>query len=107
MAAYKGETECVTLLLSGESSINDVDAEFGETVLHMAAHSGHSEVVIQLCRREDSNIEIDVDGVTPYLLAIESGHMEVAKIIYKSMMQRKGEWRAAVDVVLKKKARAN
>ena len=82
MAAWKGRTECVKLLLAARDiDVNKADKN-GSTPLHWAAREGHSECVKLLLAARDIDVNKAGEyGCTPLFLAALNGHSECVKLL--------------------------
>ncbi len=83
LAAFKGHTETVKVLLAADSiQVNDNDYLAGWTTLHCAALKGHTEIVKVLLAAEGINVnEKDACGWTPLNCAARYGHAECVKAL--------------------------
>ena len=82
LAAYSGNIEILTFLLSSPNiNINQQDLS-GQTALIIAAYQGHQEFVQYLISRQAVNPNLaDYRGVTPLLAAILHGQTHVANTL--------------------------
>ena len=82
LAAYSGNIEILTFLLSSPNiNINQQDLS-GQTALIIAAYQGHQEFVQYLISRQGVNPNLaDYRGVTPLLAAILHGQTHVANTL--------------------------
>ena len=82
LAAYSGNIEILTFLLSSHNiNINQQDLS-GQTALIIAAYQGHQEFVQYLISRQGVNPNLaDYRGVTPLLAAILHGQTLVANTL--------------------------
>ncbi|KAH6886992.1 hypothetical protein B0T10DRAFT_515931 [Thelonectria olida] len=80
--------------------------EASDTVLHIAATTGHLETVRRLCTNTDLNV-VNVRGETPLLQACRSGHADIAQHLLtleadSSLLTSNGEnvlhWLGAFDM---------
>jgi ankyrin repeat protein len=82
MAAYKGYTEIVRLLLEYGADVTVVDPGMKATALHAASYAGHAEAAQLLI---DYDIEIDkqgpYNGYTALHDAIWQNNVDVAKVL--------------------------
>jgi ankyrin repeat protein len=82
MAAYKGHTEIVRLLLEAGADVTAVDPGMKATALHAAAYAGRAEAAKLLV---EHGIEIDrqgpYNGYTALHDAIWQNNIDVAKIL--------------------------
>lgn len=85
MAAYKGYTEIVKLLLEAGADVSAVDPGMKATALHAAAYAGHAEAAKLLI---EYNIEIDkqgpYNGYTALHDAVWQNNVETAKVLIEA-----------------------
>lgn len=83
IAAYRGYTEIVRVLLEAGADVTAVDPSMKATALHAAAYAGHAEAARLLI--ELGRIDIDkqgpYNGYTALHDAIWQNHTEVARIL--------------------------
>jgi uncharacterized protein len=77
LAAAKGHTETVDLLLDRGASIEAKSAVDGRTALMLAAAKGHTETVGMLLDRGASIEATCNDGGTALIISAENGHIPV------------------------------
>ncbi len=82
MAAYKGRTEIVKLLLEAGADVKAVDPGMKATALHAAAYAGHADAARLLV---EHHIDIDkqgpYNGYTALHDAIWQDNVEVAEVL--------------------------
>jgi uncharacterized protein len=85
IAAYKGSTEIVKLLLETGADVSVVDPGMKATALHAAAYAGNAEAAKLLI---EYNIDIDkqgpYNGYTALHDAVWQNHIETARILIES-----------------------
>ena len=89
LAADAGRFEVAQLLLDYDAPVNVVDAR-GETALHIAGASGHTQVVLLLLRR-GAGVLVDKHGKTALHRAAHRGHADAVKV----MLDHHEPWFAA------------
>ena len=80
----------VVCLLSDARADKDIAMQGGATLLFIAAHSGHLEVVRLL---SDAGADKDIamqGGATRLLVASHSGHLEVVRLLFDAAWRRQG-----------------
>jgi ankyrin repeat protein len=77
VAACKGQTEIVMLLLSAGADLHAQDLS-GATPLHWAAVGGHRQVIEKLLAAGADINAVDKHDITPDRLAEMRGHTEIA-----------------------------
>ena len=88
-AASEGRLDVVRLLLKRGVDPNIQD-QYGDTPLHIAAHGGHDDVVKLLLEYGADPTVKDKDGRTPLDLARAEGRHEVVSVIEKWLRQGGG-----------------
>ncbi len=86
-AAANGQVAVVKLLLGRRRIMPSLADALGFTALHVAARSGHVEVVRTLARRPallDVAASAGGLGATPLILAAERGHVAVTSLLLRS-----------------------
>lgn len=84
LAAGKGHTEIVKILIEKEANVNAI-GECGDTPLHLAAEEGCTEIVKVLLQAKGIDINAANEfGQTPSHLAAEEGHTEIVKILIEN-----------------------
>ena len=82
IAAAKGNTECVALLLKKGACIDRSTNDMKETPLHMACSNGSLSIAKMILRSNpDSCHTTDVFGNTPLHFAATSGNVEIVKLL--------------------------
>ncbi len=82
IAAYKGYTEIVKLLLEAGASVAALDPEMKATALHAAAYAGHAEAAKLLIEHHiDINKQGPYNGFTALHDAVWQNNVDVAKVI--------------------------
>ena len=82
IAATKGNTECVALLLKKGSSIDGSTDDMGETSLHVACFNGSLSIAkMILTSKPDTCDTTDMFGNTPLHCAAAFGHVEIVKLL--------------------------
>ena len=82
-ASWWGSIEIVKLLVENGAELEENKNVYGYRPLHMAAIRGHSSVVKHLL---ESGAQVDpkaANGETPFDLASESGHQDIAKFLWE------------------------
>lgn len=77
-AAYRGHADCVKLLLDhAERNYRDED---GRNAAYLAAEAGHAQVLKEVLRFSDVEINsaVDSSGLSPLEIALENGNEEAA-----------------------------
>ena len=78
LASKHGHLEIVKCLLEFKNSVNDKMLN-GYTALHLAAEKGHSEIAKHLITKgAEIDAESDEKHITPLMLAIQKGHLNIA-----------------------------
>lgn len=80
LAAGRGATEIMTLLISKKADVNKTDKS-GRTALHIAAQYGHVSAVKLLLKHKANTDAKNADGDTPLSVAKANKHTEVAKLL--------------------------
>ena len=83
-AAHHGNTEVCRLLLErGKANIEE-RTPCGNTALNLAARKGHARTVSLLVSKGARLDTKDRKGYTPFLAAVEKGHIEVCKVLLET-----------------------
>jgi ankyrin repeat protein len=90
-AASKGQTEVVAKLLTKRGKKIGKRDERGDTALHKAAAMGHVEVVQQLLAKGADVGVRNVDGFTPFHLAVMFGRKRCCKVLLEAFKDIKDE----------------
>ncbi len=80
MAAFRGHTEVVNLLLEKGANI-EAKNKFGYTALHLAAYFGELEVATALIEKEENKKEVNQNQKTPLHLAAQEGHAAIVNLL--------------------------
>jgi cytohesin len=81
LAAYLANVEKLRSLIENNSDVNRKNKD-GQTSLHLAARSGHKEVVgLLIAKGAIVNEEDEKNSLTPLHYAARFGHIEVAKLL--------------------------
>jgi ankyrin repeat protein len=85
MAAYKGYTEIVTLLLEAGADVTAVDPGMKATALHAAAYAGRTEAARRLIEYQiDINKQGPYNGYTALHDAIWQNNIATAEVIIQA-----------------------
>ena len=80
-AALKNRTDDVEILVKRGADIAARESETGESALHVAAKSGHAEVVELLLNKNAPKEATDDSGQTPLHVAVLEGHVNVVELL--------------------------
>ena len=85
MAAYKGYTEIVKLLLEAGADVAALDPGMKATALHAAAYAGHAEAArLLIAHGIDVNAQGPYNGYTALHDAIWQNNIEAARVVIES-----------------------
>ncbi|XP_059080155.1 serine/threonine-protein phosphatase 6 regulatory ankyrin repeat subunit B-like [Tigriopus californicus] len=84
LASLRGHVGVVGLLLSRSTSLLKVFDKYGQSCLHVAASSGHYEMVQVLLGQGSDYTSVDKDGWTPMHSAAKAGFLNVVKLLVDS-----------------------
>ena len=102
LACSKGFTKVVQVLLQAGSNPRVVN-DLGNTIVHMCAMTGHSELLDMLLDLEVPFINLsNSDGDTPLHLAIKNNHAEVAAVLIRkgsSILSKNSAGKTPIDLV--------
>ena len=79
IAARKGDSEALELLLRTDQSLLEIGDVRGATPLHVCAYHGHLDCLSRLLEIGASADQKDFDGATPLHFAAASGHLDCLK----------------------------
>uniref|UniRef100_A0A0G4I409 Uncharacterized protein n=1 Tax=Chromera velia CCMP2878 TaxID=1169474 RepID=A0A0G4I409_9ALVE len=74
IAVQRGHPEAVAVVTGVGANVEDVDAQFGRTPLHLAAISGNLEVLDILFQAKCFRSPLDKDGLTPLHYTVNLDH---------------------------------
>ena len=80
VAAYNGNTDVVTSLLSRCAEVNGCYNGYRETALHSAAERGHETVVLSLLEH-GADVNAQVSGMSAVYIASLKGHWTIVRIL--------------------------
>ena len=83
MAASKGHTETVKVLLESGAKVNEKNKD-GITSLMVAASKGHADIVQVLITNGAKVNEKNRDGITSLMVAALNGHTETVKALLEA-----------------------
>lgn len=98
---------CLSILINREDAVNHTDEE-GNSLLHLAAKSGHVVMVEKLVERNANMRAVNAKGENPFLVAKLNGHDEVVKFLAGDLAIIKKDssqnifYRRAVPIILNK-----
>ena len=75
------------LLLNNPDLVRATD-EMGRTGLHLAAMNGHVEEINQILAHGGDPTQKDIQGKSAMDLAVESGHKEIAHLLFRGRLTR-------------------
>jgi ankyrin repeat protein len=85
MAAYKGYTEIVKLLLEAGAEVTALDPGMKATALHAAAYAGHADAArLLIAHGIDINAQGPYNGYTALHDAIWQNNIDAARVIIES-----------------------
>ena len=84
LAAYKGLTKCISLILEHSRIPLSIQAKGGETPLHLAAVRDRAEACTLLIDAGSEKEAPDTKGNTPLLLAAQEGSAETALLLIEN-----------------------
>ena len=80
-ACTQGHIDVVQCLGDLKANVTEASSD-GDSVLTLACHYGHQEIVSHMCRKYDNIISInDSKGLNPLTIAAGKGHTDVVKIL--------------------------
>merc|ERR1719206_985531 len=99
IAASRGSTECIALLIKYGADINKIDRSSGGTPLFVACQNGkESAGKLRLAANANVNEPRTGDGTTPLIMAAHNGHSGTVQLLLKSgadvMMTNTNGWSA-------------
>ena len=81
VAARRGDTEALGVILAKASPLAREGDERGATPLHVCAYHGHDEALVSLLEAGGDADQPDSDGATPVHFAAASGHLDSLKAL--------------------------
>jgi ankyrin repeat protein len=97
LATISRNVSTVTLLLEVGANADVVDGLDEKTALHHAAELGLADVVATLLKHGCHPNMLDSHGMTPELLSIENGHLDVTKMLARHLDTLEGQNGATTD----------
>lgn len=80
-ARRRGDLECVLQLVDAGEDLRAVDYHEGWTLLHWAAHCGHTDLARALLGRGADLECLDEESQTPLMLAAFAGHLDMVRLL--------------------------
>eukprot|EP01083_Nonionella_stella_P091559 256049_1 len=85
IAASRGSSQCIELLIKYGADLNQPDLSEGATPLYVACQNGRkASVELLLTANADVNQPRSGDGTTPLMIAANRGHVDVVDVLLKS-----------------------